>query len=263
MPTNLERFKSDLSNLVDMGKEMGFDITARCIGKNERDPKILEAAKRLNGCFEDRYQRWYTEASALLKQLLPDRLKEFNELYHGDGKRKRIIGTTYNIQDWLKGSRSHEVGGKKHFDDIGTIALLYQTQLEILKSVRSRFKSSLFDLAQLVRADLFDSELDAARELTAKGFYRAAGAVAGVVLEKHLAQVADNHNVSIRKKDPSIGDLNDALKNAGVLDIPLWRQIQRFADIRNCCDHGKGKEPTKDDVVELVNGVDKLCKTLY
>jgi len=45
-----------------------------------------------------------------------------------------------------------------------------KTQLEILESVQSRFDSSLHDIAQLVRADLFDSELDAARELAKNGF---------------------------------------------------------------------------------------------
>jgi len=48
----------------------------------------------------------------------------------------------------------------------------FNTQIEILKSVQARFESSLFDVAQLVRADLFDSELDSARELAKNGFLR-------------------------------------------------------------------------------------------
>ena len=68
----------------------------------------------------------------------------------------------------------------------------FNTQLKILESVRTRFDTSLFDIAQLVRADLFDSELDAARELAKNGFLRGAGAIAGVILERHLAQVCAN-----------------------------------------------------------------------
>ena len=45
----------------------------------------------------------------------------------------------------------------------------------------------MFDIRQLVQADLFDSELDAADELGKKKFTRAAGALAGVVLERHLS----------------------------------------------------------------------------
>ena len=48
----------------------------------------------------------------------------------------------------------------------------------------------------LVQADLFDNELDAAAELNDKGFRRAAGAVAGVVLEEHLETVCEQHNIS-------------------------------------------------------------------
>ena len=84
-----------------------------------------------------------------------------------------------------------------------------------------------------------------------------------MVIEKHLAQVASNHNVSTRKQHPTISDFNDMLKGAGVLDVPTWRQIQRLGDIRNLCDHNKEREPTKDEVIELIDGVDKLCKTLF
>ena len=70
-----------------------------------------------------------------------------------------------------------------------------QQQLNILKAVQARFESSLFDIKQLVQADLFDDELAAAKMLNKNKFVRAAGAIAGVVLEKHLDQVLKNHNL--------------------------------------------------------------------
>jgi hypothetical protein len=85
----------------------------------------------------------------------------------------------YHIQDWLNGIRAARQHGKSLFDDLGVLIMRFQTQLEILRSVERRFESSLFDIKQLVQADLFDSELDAARELTKRGFHRAAGAVEG------------------------------------------------------------------------------------
>ena len=115
----------------------------------------------------------------------------------------------------------------------------------------------------MVQADLFDSELDVARELTTNGFLRAAGAVAGVVLEKHLGQVMDNHNIKVSKANPTISEFNDHLKNADVLDIPRWREIQRLGDIRNLCTHNKEREPTKEEVEELIDSVDKYMKTLF
>jgi hypothetical protein len=139
----------------------------------------------------------------------------------------------------------------------------FHQQLAILKAVRARFESSLFDIRQLVQADLFDSELDASAELARKGFTRAAGALAGVVLEKHLGQACDNHAIKIAKKAPTIGDLNNELKEAGVIDVSQWRFIQHLADIRNMCDHNKKVEPTAQQVDDLITGVMKTTKTLF
>jgi hypothetical protein len=228
------------------------------------EKKYEDAAKKINGSFERNYQRWYTESQAVLRQLLPDRLEELMDLYCPDPKRKKIDNVTYRIQDWLNGSRSGKnVYGERYFNDFAIASMLFKTQLEILESVKSRFESSLHDIAQLLRAELFDSELDSARELAKNGFVRGAGAVAGVVLEKHLGQVCQNHNVPTRKQHPTISDFNDLLKNASVIDVPAWRQIQRLADIRNLCDHNKNREPTKEEVTELIEGVEKTCKTLF
>ncbi len=131
----------------------------------------------------------------------------------------------------------------------------FENQLNILKSLVTRFESTLFDIKQLVQADLFDSELDSASELARLGIFRAVGAVSGVMLEKHLAQVAENHNVNIGKKNPTIGDYNNQLKSEAILDVPVWRQIQLLADIRNLCDHDKKKEPTREEVEDLIKGV--------
>ena len=124
-------------------------------------------------------------------------------------------------------------------------------------------RGSLFDIRQLVQADLFDSELDAAKELARNNFTRASGALAGVVLERHLKQVCDNHGIKVTKKTPAVSDLNNALKDGDVIDVPQWRFIQHLADIRNLCDHSKETDPTAAQVDDLVAGVMKITKTLY
>lgn len=139
----------------------------------------------------------------------------------------------------------------------------FGTQLAILTTVRTRFESSLHDIRQLVQADLFDSELDASRELLKSGFLRAAGAVAGVVLEKHLGQVVANHAIVQRKLHPTISSLNDLLKSSDVLDVPAWRHIQRLGDLRNLCDHGQERELSREEIEELIQGAEKLTKTLF
>ncbi|MDP9375614.1 MAG: hypothetical protein M3Q65_24830 [Chloroflexota bacterium] len=132
-----------------------------------------------------------------------------------------------------------------------------------MESAETRLDSILADIEGVLQVRMFDDELEAADDLHRKGHHRAAGALTGVTLERHLKKVADNHQVKIAKRDPTIADLNEALKAAGVLDIPTWRFIQRLGDIRNLCSHHKGHDPSKDDVTDLIAGTRKIVKTLF
>ncbi len=266
MSSNIDAYKAELEALVKKGSGMNLDLAYRHPDTQEQlDKKGKALGKKVHGKFESEYQRWFTEASAVVRQLLPDRSAEFNELYKGEGKRKAINSNNYNIQDWLNGIRAskNSLTQAKFYDDLAIVSMRFLTQTQILESAEARFESSLTDIRQIVQADLFDSELEAARELLKCGFDRAAGAVAGVVLEKHLGQVAAHHNVTTRKKHPTISDFNDLLKKGSVLDVPTWRQIQRLSDIRNLCDHNKDRDPTEDEVTELIDGVEKVTKTLF
>ena len=263
MTTNLDTFKKDLERLIVSGDLLHMAIQYECLPEQFEEQlgdKLEEYVKNLPN-FSTDYQAWYSEAKALIKQLLPDRLDDFSRHYEKPKSRKEIDFENYRIEDCLQGLTTSLRGVKKVGPE-GGIPHLRQ-QIAILKAVEKRFESSLFDIRQLVQADLFDSELDAAKELIKKGFLRGAGAIAGVVLEKHLSQVAVNHNIKTRKKHPTMSDFNDLLKNGGVLDVPSWRQIQRLGDIRNLCDHNKDREPTKEETSELVDGVEKFTKTLY
>jgi hypothetical protein len=35
-----------------------------------------------------------------------------------------------------------------------------------------------------------------------------------------------------------------------------------MGDIRNLCDHGKDKDPSKEQISDLLDGVDKILKTI-
>lgn len=189
--------------------------------------------------FKLEYECWYSESLAALRQLLPDRVENFVSFYEKPKNRKNIDYASYVIQDYMQNLRVTFGGDVKA--DTSAALPQFDQQVAILKAAKARFTSSLFDIRQLLQADLFDSELDAAEELKKAKFYRAAGVLAGVVLEKHLRQVCDNRKLTIAKKNPSLADLSELLKSNNVVDIPQWRHLSFLADIRNICAHNKQK----------------------
>jgi hypothetical protein len=269
MTSNLSKYKSDLDSLIARGEELYVAIQVECypsVFDTALEKQFKEKAKDVLASlpsFKDSYQSWYSEAKGLIRQLLPDRLDDFVRHYERPKPRKDITHESYRIEDYLQGITVTRGFQKEKVVGPDSAIPQFQQQLNILKAVTRRFETSLFDIRQLVQADLFDSELDGAVELVKNKFTRAAGALAGVVLEKHLAQVCQNHSIKMTKKHPGIGDLNEALKKADVVDTPQWRFIQHLADIRNLCDHSKKIEPGASQVDDLIAGVQKLGKTLF
>lgn len=213
--------------------------------------------------FGTRYQAWYSRALKIVESLAPDRLAEFRSYYEVDRKRKSFSVGNYTIQDYIMGlGPQKDVYGKSEWDASNLVAVRVVNQLQILSSLNARLDSVLADVTGHLFAELQDAELRAASELL-KVNIRAAGALAGVVLERHLQQVATNHSVQIRKANPTIADVNDPLKAAGVYDTPVWRKIQYIGDIRNLCSHSKGTDPKKAQVEEMLREVDQIVKTLF
>jgi len=266
--TNLDRTKKDLEVLNVRGEMLHLAIrlqeypkeTKAHLTKKYGAKKTAAIIKTLPN-FNTAYEAWYSEALAVLRQLLPDRVQNFISLYEKPKSRKSIEYGNYVIQDYLQGLRVTSFGGEVKVDPSAALPQFRQ-QASIVQAAQRRFESSLFELRQLVQADLFDSELDAARELLKQKYARAAGAVAGVVLEKHLRQVLEDHKIAIPKKHPTLGDLNELLKNSSIIDVPEWRKISLLADLRNLCDHHKGKDPTEEQVSDLIDGTAKVLKTI-
>ena len=81
-------------------------------------------------------------------------------------------------------------------------------------------------------------------------------------MERHLAQVCKNHGIKFRKRNLGIANFNEALKKERVIDTSQWLFNQHLGALRNLCAHNKEREPTKEDVFDLISGVRKIIKTL-
>jgi len=265
--SNLEKYRKDLDELLVEAKAVNFSLNLEAFGRDQIYEALLgkkteeeaDAFIKKAKPFANAYQHWYTEALPLIRQLLPDRVSDFIRFYEKPKTRKEIDFESYRLEDACQGLCVTR-GGQVKADQKSAIPLLAQ-QIAIVEAIKRRFESSLFDIKQLVQADLYDSELDTARGLLKAGFSRAAGAVSGVVLEGHLKQVCDNH--TLPKKSGTISVLNDALKAANVIDLSQSRHIQFLGDIRNKCGHKNSTDPTSSEVADLIEGVEKVIKTIF
>ena len=242
--TNKDKYINDINSLIKRGGflERGLYKELRNEYKDTFDKLSDEQKEKIMKCsFSDKYNAWFNEALCLVKQLMPERLDEFVSYYKIPKRKDQDISyLSYTISDYLLGVVVKELGQVK----VGGTAAVpkFQQQLQIVLSLKERFESSLYDIKQLVQADMMDSEIEAAKHLLKNGFLRAAGAICGVVLEKHLSNVCKKHGLKSKKKNPCINDFNQLLKDEEVIDTAIWRYICMLGDIRNLCDHHKNED---------------------
>lgn len=274
---NVQEYRNDLKELVLRGELLllslcdEFQVEAVVddgVAKRKLTDYLKEHHKGGRASlpsFKGEYEKWYSEALEVIRQTLPSRYEDFRCLYRDDRRKGKdaVDHLTYTISDYMIGLTSTRGWEKEIVVSPRSALPKFQQQLAILQAAERRFESSLFDIRRLLQADLFDSEIDTARELLKNGYLRAAGAVAGVVLEKHLGEVCAAHRVMIKKKKPGISDYNETLKQAEVLDVPTWRFIQRLADLRNLCDHKRTREPKLEEIEDLIGGVEKVSKNIF
>ena len=167
------KYKTDFDSLVNRGVDLQYGLI------NELKDLYEEAFDKLNDeerkkfvgkSFRDKYNAWYSESLALVKQLLPDRLEDFVMQYKLP-KRKELTYSTYTISDYLQGVVVKDGYGNIKIDGRAIVEKFKQQYL-ILDSLRNRFTSSLYDIRQLVQADMMDSELDSAKLLLKNGFVK-------------------------------------------------------------------------------------------
>lgn len=266
MPFTREAIKHELEELYDHGLSILLDEVEKhdpeAVKKARGSPKKgEETTPKERTILHLDYQKWYSKCLPMIEQVLPDRYDEFTEQYKLD-KRKEITYATYTIGDYMIGLRITR-GGSDMLNPVVAFSSKFQLQLSILNSAMGRIDSALNDLTGVLQSQLFDSELDAAAHLLKNKHLRASGALAGVTLEAHLSHVCQNHKLVLTKKEPTIGDYNEKLKEHSIPDIPTWRLIQRLADIRNLCVHSKSRVPKPDEVDDLITGVHKIIASVF
>jgi len=103
-------------------------------------------------------------------------------------------------------------------------------------------------------AELFNGELEQAKELLASGQKAAAAVVAGVVLKTALRRLCGDRGIPIGKLDKISADL----ANAGVYDKLMHKRVTTLAEIRNKAAHGDTAGFNDADVRSMVTDVERF-----
>lgn len=213
--------------------------------------------------FVHAYQPWYSTAQAVIKKFLPGRLQDFVSLYEAPKGRKEIRQDNYVIEDYLKGIIITAGFDKKVIAGPSDAIPVFQQQMNMLNAVVERLDNALFDMERVLQADLLDSELETARQLAKSQFLRSAGAICGLILEKHFQQVCISHALKPTKKVMTIRDYNELFKKQEIYGFETGRYIGYLADLWLLCCRNKKEMPTAEEVADLIDGTQKVIKTVF
>jgi HEPN domain-containing protein len=194
------------------------------------------------------YQSWYSAAYQLVHSFLPEKESEFVACYEGhqSGVLNFIQLTCYTRE-----------GNKSKI--VNDFSKRFGLQRDILFSIPSVAEVRVINLRKLISSDFINSELAKADYLFRSGFYRCAGVLAGVALERYLRAFCDLKGVEY-KHDFTIEPLSQALYDANKIDQTELKNFQHLGGIRNDCAHPKevSDEELKGRAKELIEKVKKL-----
>lgn len=143
-------------------------------------------------------------------------------------------------------------------DSNGSNSYYYPDCFGILQAAQRDYERGLlFQVRNLVAAELIADFLDQAGHLLQNGFHVPAASLAGAVLEDGLRRLAANHGVPLPEKT-KIDRLNADLARAGIYSKLVQKNITAYADIRNNADHGHFDKFAAADVEAMIAWVNRF-----
>lgn len=130
----------------------------------------------------------------------------------------------------------------------------------ILRAAKDDYENDyLFNVRQLIEAELFDNFLEQARHLYDSGYHQPAAVIAGCVLEDGLRKLCIANGLALSDK-PKLDQMNAELAKAGIYSKLTQKKLIAVADLRNRAAHGQWDQFSKDDVDEMIRSVRKFME---
>ncbi len=184
---------------------------------------------------------------------------------HFQGEDKSLVFSwltkSRNILEIALGTQSPHI---RHFDAvIPKYGLTYVNSSHEIHPFVGVLSSALSDLENgyllgqefIIAGEVFDTILEQAKYFVQNNYKDPAAILGRVVLEDALKRIARSEGVNEGQKASII---NDELKRKGRFSQPQWRFIQGWLDIGNSAAHGKFDQYTQDDVVKMIDDVERF-----
>lgn len=167
-----------------------------------------------------------------------------------------------NLLELISGKESIYL---KNFCDVDNLKYItgetypkFIKQYALLSAFKDDYEQGyLISLKTLIEADIFDTELEQAKELLSSKYKLAAAVIAGIVLETALRSLCDKSNIPHGK----LTKMNDDLTKAGIYNKFQQKSITALADIRNSAAHGKDSEFTHENVENMIRDIESFLLT--
>ena len=138
--------------------------------------------------------------------------------------------------------------------DTGSSHNCFKGMHSVFLSAKDQYEGGhLFDIRNLVHADVFANELEQAKHLLDKNWKVPAAVIAGTVLETSLREMCSQH-ANLAPAD-NINRMNDDLVREAVYNNARKQQITAWAAIRNNAAHGKPDEFEPSEVARMIDGI--------
>jgi len=194
------------------------DIILKKNNQQNGDDQIKEDFRRL-------YQKWYTKSIKVLETFGKDRISKFKSYYEIPSKRTyQFASDEYVIQDNIKNLTPYPTKTKGNFKIEKTLTLLVYNQYTILQAIFDRIDLYINDIQNNLMFEFQTLELSNSQALL-KINVRASGVLSGVILESHLKKFIEDNNITASKKNMTLSDYNEILKNNNIIDTTTWKKI--------------------------------------
>ena len=133
----------------------------------------------------------------------------------------------------------------------------------VLKAAKEDFEQdALFEVREMVKAEIFDDFLDQANHLLNSGYFAPAAVIAGAVLEDGLRKLCERSGITLPER-PKLDRMNSELAKNDIYKKLTQKQITTLADIRNNAAHGNWSEFDTDDVEDMIRKVREFMERFF